>query len=134
MYRVKIVILLKIHSCDFIRMAKSMYPVEHVMAIIVTNSLPSMTKETYEQMRKELNWEGNPPAGMMGHIAGIEGSGMRVVTLWSSESDFNNFVTSRLAPAFEKRNLPKPQPQVLQIHNMNVFPALEKYRIAAQTH
>ena len=101
------------------------------MAIFVTSSMPGLTKEIYEQMRKDMNWEANPPAGMLCHIAATEGNGMRVATVWSGEQDFNNFVSGKLAPAFQKYNIPKPQPQILQIHNVNTFPGLEKYKIAS---
>ena len=103
------------------------------MAILVVSPLPNLTKDGYEEIRKELNWEASPPPGQLCHIAATEGNGMRVVTAWSSEQDFNNFVNSKLMPAFQKRSI-KPQPQIFQIHNFNVFPGIERYRISEQTH
>ena len=103
------------------------------MAILALIKADGVSKEIYEQLRKEVNWEGNPPPGGMFHVAGTENNGMRVVDIWSSEQDFHNFVNSRLKPALQKRNAPVPDAEIIQIHNINVFPGLEKYRVA-QTH
>jgi hypothetical protein len=103
------------------------------MAILAIITGQGVTKEIYEQLRKEVNWEGNPPSGGMFHVAAFEGNGIRVVDIWSSEQEFNNFISSRLMPALQKRNIPRPQSEIHQIHNINVFPALERYRVP-QTH
>lgn len=98
------------------------------MAIMVLINADGVSKEIYEQLRKEVNWEGNPPQGGMLYAAGIGNKGMRVVDIWSSAQEFNNFINKRLKPALEKRNAPLPQPEIIQIHNINYFPGLAKYK------
>lgn len=39
------------------------------------------------------------------------------------------FVDSRLAPAMKKLNIPPPAVEVFQLHNMNVYPAADHYRV-----
>lgn len=104
------------------------------MAILAIINADGVSKEIYEQLRKEVNWEGNPPPGGMFHVSGFGNKGGRVVDIWSSEQDFNNFISTRLMPALQKRNIPRPQAEIIQVHNINLFPGLEKYRVAAQTH
>lgn len=104
------------------------------MAVMALISGDGVTREIYEQLRREVNWEGNQPTGGMFHVAGFGDRGVRVVDIWASEQDFNNFAKTRLAPALQKRNVPLPKPEFIQIHNINVFPEMEKYRVAAQTH
>jgi hypothetical protein len=103
------------------------------MAIMVQISADGVTKEIYEQLRKEVNWEGNPPPGGMFHASGFGSTGARVVDIWSSEQEFNNFIKTRLMPALQKRNISQPQAEIIQIHNINIFPGLERYKVA-QTH
>jgi len=79
---------------------------------------------------KEVNWEGNQPAGGMSHVAGFDSKGIRVADVWNSEQEFKNFVDARLVPAFQKRNIPLPEAEIIQIHNINVFPQLERYKVA----
>ena len=103
------------------------------MAILALVSADGMSKEIYEQLRKEVNWEGNAPSGGMFHVAANGTKGMRIADIWSSEQDFNNFINSRIKPALQKRNISLPETEILQIHNINAFPGIERYRVA-QTH
>lgn len=103
------------------------------MAILALVSADGVSKDIYEQLRKEVNWEGNAPAGGMFHAAATGSKGMRIADIWSSEQDFNNFINSRIKPALQKRNIPLPQTEILQVHNINAFPGIEQYRVA-QTH
>ena len=40
----------------------------------------------YENARKEVNWEGNPPPGLILHAVSFDNSGnIRVADVWESE-------------------------------------------------
>ena len=107
------------------------------MAIMVLFSGEGITKEMYESLRKEVDWEHKHPLGGMFHVAGFgKGSsggkeGIRVVDLWASESDFNNFVTNRLMPVMEKIKAPPPKVEIFEVHNVNAFPSLDKHKVPA---
>ena len=103
------------------------------MAILVLVSADGLNKEVYEQLRKEVNWEGNHPPGCKFHAAGMGSQGMRIFDVWSSEEDFNNFINTRIKPALQKRNIPMPKTEIIQVHNINVFPGIERYSVT-QTH
>jgi hypothetical protein len=100
------------------------------MAILALISADGVTKEVYETLRKEVNWEKNHPAGGMFHVAGFRGSGIQVVDVWASEQDWNNFVNTRLLPVLKRMNIPAPKAEIIPAHNINVFPAIERFRVA----
>lgn len=88
------------------------------------------TKEKYEELRKEVGWEQNRPAGVSLHVAGLDNSGIiHVADIWESEQDFNNFLNSRLKPAMEKINLPVPKGELYPIHNANAFHGIESFKV-----
>src|SRR5688500_16991186 len=98
------------------------------MAILALISAEGVTKDIYESLRKVVNWEHNQPPGSIFHVAsfGSGNQGIRVVDIWASEQDFNNFVNTRLAPALQKLNVPTPNAEIFQVHNINIFPTAEK--------
>lgn len=99
------------------------------MAILAIFIGQGFTKQMYEDLKREVDWENNPPAGAMLHAAGLDKSGnIQVADLWESEQDFNNFATTRLKAGFEKINAPMPNGEIYQVHNVNAFQGIESYR------
>jgi hypothetical protein len=100
------------------------------MAILGIFTGEGFTKQMYEQLRKEVNWEHNHPAGVILHAAGLDSSGnIQVADIWESEQDLNNFISSRLKPAMEKINAPMPKGEIFPIHNVNAFQGIDTYRV-----
>ncbi len=86
----------------------------------------------YETLKKEVDWEHNPPSGLIIHSSAFDESGnsTNVADVWNSEQDLNNFVSNRLIPAMQKHNIPiPPEPEIFQIHNINAYAGIEKYRV-----
>lgn len=99
------------------------------MAVLGIFTGEGFTKEKYEELRKEVGWEQNPPAGVIIHAAGLDSSGnIRVADIWETEQDFNNFFSSRLKPAMEKISLPVPKGELYPIHNVNAFEGIDSYK------
>jgi hypothetical protein len=85
----------------------------------------------YESMKKEVDWEGDPPKGLIIHSSAFDESGnsTNVVDIWDSEQDLNNFVSNRLIPVMQKHDIPiPPKPEISQIHNINAYTGIDKYR------
>ncbi|HYZ58592.1 MAG TPA: hypothetical protein VE544_02965 [Nitrososphaeraceae archaeon] len=84
----------------------------------------------YENIRKEVNWESNPPPGVIFHAAYFDKSGNFSVTeVWESEDQWNNFLNTRLKPSFQKGNAPPPNTQIFQIHKIDALPGLDSYKL-----
>ena len=78
------------------------------------------TKEVYEELRKQVNWERDVPKGMVSHLATFDEKGMRIADVWESEEEFNNFVQNRIIPAAEKLIETKPKIEIFPLHALFV--------------
>jgi hypothetical protein len=89
-----------------------------------------LTKDIYENARKEVNWEGNPPPGLILHAASFDNSGnLRVADIWESEDQWNNFLNTRLLPFMQKAKAPPLRTEIFPIHNINALPRLDSYKV-----
>ena len=100
------------------------------MAILAMFSGDGFTKQVYEELRKEVDWEHKHPKGAMFHAAGLDGSGnIRIADVWESEQDLNNFINSRIKPVMERINAPMPKGEIVSIHNVNAFQGVNNYSV-----
>jgi hypothetical protein len=97
-----------------------------ILAIFKTNKI---TKEMYETLRKEVDWEHQHPDGAALHAAAFDNSGnFCVADIWESEEHLNKFVTSRLLPVMKKINMPMSEGEIFQINDVSAFPAIDMFR------
>ncbi len=90
------------------------------MAILLIAKGEGLTKDIYEKGRKEVNWEGNSPPGMIFHVASFDDSdNLHVVDIWESEEQMTNFFNNRLMPYLQKVNVSLPKGEIYPIHNVN---------------
>jgi hypothetical protein len=88
------------------------------------------TKDIYENARKEVNWEGNPPPGLILHTVSFDNSGnIRVADILESEDQWNNFLNTRLMPYMQKAKVPPLRTEIFPIHNLNALPGLDSYKV-----
>ena len=101
------------------------------MTILSIHAVNGLTKDMYENLRKEVNWEGNPPTGIIFHAASFDDSGntIHVADVWESEEQWNNYLNTRLKPSFQKHNIPTPKSEIFQIHNVNAFAGIDSYKV-----
>ena len=101
------------------------------MAILAVVTGDGFTKQMYEQLRKEVDWEHKHPTGVILHSAGFDDSGnnLRVADIWESEQDLNSYVNSRLKPVMEKINAPPPKGEIFTLHNVNAYQGTDTYRV-----
>lgn len=90
------------------------------MATVMLMHWPEVTKEKYEEVRRDVNWEGEPPAGAKFHTAWIAADGFHVLDLWDSPADFENFVQRRLMPSVQKVGV-DGQPKVEIFESLSIF-------------
>jgi hypothetical protein len=99
------------------------------MAILAIFSGDGFTKQVYEELRKEVDWEHKHPNGAIVHAAGLDDSGnIRIADVWESEQDLNNFINTRIKPVMERINAPMPKGEIIPIHNVNAFQVVDTYR------
>jgi hypothetical protein len=100
------------------------------MAILLIARADGLTRDMYETLRKDVNWEGNPPPGIISHAASFDEAGnICVADIWESEDNWDNYLNTRLKPSMQKGNIPPPNTQIFQIHNINASPAIDSYKV-----
>ena len=101
------------------------------MAIVAMFTGQNYTKEMYETLRKEVNWERNQPPGGMFHVASFDkdGNTIHVTDIWESEAHLNDFVSSRLMPVMQKHKMPPPKTEVYEVHNINAYSQIDKFKV-----
>jgi len=90
------------------------------MATVMLMHWPEVTKEKYEEVRKSVNWEGEPPAGAKFHTAWLSSDGFHVLDLWDSKEQFEAFVQNRLAPGVAAAGI-TGQPKVEFADSLSIF-------------
>jgi hypothetical protein len=100
------------------------------MAILAIFTGEGMNKDMYENLRREVNWERNPPSGAVFHAASFDKSGnIHVANIWESEDQLNNFLNTRLIPCIQKGKMPTPKMEIFQIHNIDAFPGIDSHKV-----
>jgi hypothetical protein len=100
------------------------------MTILAIHTVDGMSKDMYENVVKEVNWDNNPPPGAIFHAASFDKSGnFCVAEVWESEDQWNNFLNTRLKPAMQKGNVSPPKTQIFQVHNINALQGLDSYKV-----
>jgi hypothetical protein len=100
------------------------------MAILTIFTGDGFTKQMYEELRREVDWEHNLPTGIIFHAAGFDNLGnLRVADIWESEDDLNNYFNNKLKPAMERINAPMPKGEITPIHNVNAYRGIDIYKV-----
>jgi len=84
--------------------------------------LPNTTIEIYDKVNEKIDFDGNPPSGLVFHAAyPREDDGFRVFEVWDSREDFDRFEEERLMPAvrevFGEDPGEPPVREVTEIHH-----------------
>ena len=99
------------------------------MAILVIFT-GDISKDQYDTVRKEIDWDHNHPPGAVFHAASFDDSGRaHVADVWESPEDMNAFVQSSLVPAFQKFGFTPPNVEVYPAHNIGAYSGISKYRL-----
>jgi hypothetical protein len=80
------------------------------MAILWMLEWDGITPEQYDQLRQEVNWEGDIPDGLRFHVAAFSEKGLVVSEVWESADHVQPFIDGRLLPAVEAlgiRSMPR---------------------------
>ena len=72
------------------------------MAVVVVNEIPRGDQSFYDEVSARVLPEGGLPEGCQVHIAGPSGGGWRVITVWDSAEQFQQFRNEKLLPAIQE--------------------------------
>jgi hypothetical protein len=72
------------------------------MAVVIANVLKGGDQDFYDQVNPKVMPGGKLPDGCQVHIAGPVDDGWRVITVWDSEEQFQQFRNEKLIPAIRE--------------------------------
>jgi hypothetical protein len=72
------------------------------MAVVIVNEIEGGNQDFYEQVNPKVIEGGTLPDGCQVHIAGPVENGWRVITVWDSEEQFQQFRDEKLIPAIRE--------------------------------
>jgi hypothetical protein len=72
------------------------------MAIVVVNEMEGADQGLYDSVNPKVMPGGQLPDGCQVHIAGPMENGWRVITVWDSEEQFQQFRNEKLLPALRE--------------------------------
>jgi hypothetical protein len=73
------------------------------MPIVMTQQMPGITRELVEEVTAEMHFDKDgTPHGLIVHTATEMEGGVRIVDVWESAQDYEEFTHKQLIPALEK--------------------------------
>jgi hypothetical protein len=75
---------------------------ETPMTVVVVNEIPQGDQTVYDEVSVRVLPEGQLPEGCQVHIAGPSNFGWRVITVWDSVEQFEQFRSEKLIPALRE--------------------------------
>jgi hypothetical protein len=87
------------------------------MAVVVVGMAPDQS--TYEEVSSRVVGDDQLPEGCQVHIAGPAEGGFRVITVWDSEEQYQQFRDEKLVPAMQEVSggeAEGPQAEVRPVH------------------
>lgn len=89
--------------------------------VIAIFDAKDMTRNQYQAVMHDLEKTGNEaPGGRLAHMAGQSDQGMKVIDLWNSSKELEQF-SSILVPILVKNGITPPQPKVYPLINEDLL-------------
>ncbi len=99
------------------------------MTILAIFTGRKITKEMYDRLAEEVNWEGDMPHGLAFHAGSTDKSGnIRCAEIWESVESMDDFVNNRLFPKMQELGISPPDVDVMNVHNINTYQSLDRYK------
>ncbi len=90
------------------------------MAVAVDLNFPGATADQYDAAVNLIGHGGTGTphvGGALFHWAAVTSDGVRVVDVWETQEQFEQFSQERIVPAVQQAGMPAPEIQILEIHN-----------------
>ena len=101
------------------------------MAFMAKLNEPHVTRDIYEQVRAEIGWDHDPPAGCLLHIAAFDEAGAHTVDIWDNEEDLKDYLEDRFLPALRKLGVGPVNPTWSELHVCVAGPDIQQYVLDA---
>jgi hypothetical protein len=87
------------------------------MTVMMSMKWDGVGAADYDDVRKVVDWEGNPPPGGLFHVMAVGDDGISITDLWETPEQFQAFVQDRLMPGVKQVGITaEPRVEVLPVH------------------
>lgn len=88
------------------------------MAVAVLMEFDGGTTDAYDRVIEKMGLsDGTPPEGAQYHVAGKTDNGFRVVDVWDSAEQFQEFAQEKIGPLTAEEGFPQPEVSMWEVHN-----------------
>jgi hypothetical protein len=84
---------------------------EDSVPVVMEMKWDGITPDQYNELRDQVRWEEEVPAGGMFHVSWFSDNALHVVDVWESPEGFEAFSNERLLPAVQAAGI-QSQPEV----------------------
>ena len=89
------------------------------MAVTLFMRVPDLTLERYDRMIAELEFDANPPAGLILHLVCESVGSVNITEVWQTAQAAESFVERRLREAIARQGIKEPVSYRLDpLHNL----------------
>ena len=89
------------------------------MAVAFIFTIKDATQAQYDESIKKLGEAGaGSPKGRLYHVAGAEEGGWKVIDVWESKEDWENFLKGSLGKILQEVGMSQPQIDSFPVHNV----------------
>lgn len=93
------------------------------MAIMMIMTWKGATLDQYEDAKRIVDWENDPPVGGRMHATAHDGEALRITDVWNSAEEFQAFVNDRLMPGVAEVGIPgQPDVEIYPLHDLFIIP------------
>jgi hypothetical protein len=87
------------------------------MAVTTYVNWEGITAKQYDEARNVVNWENDPPPGLLFHVAAFDGTAGHFTDIWETAEAFQEFIEQRVAPGMAQVGVTsQPDPQIRPVH------------------
>jgi hypothetical protein len=94
--------------------------------VVIIVKWEGFTESTYEKVVEEINLKGDPPKGLLLHVASFDDKGLRVTDVFETEEDFHNFTKDRLMPVAGEMVKTEPEIEIYPLTAYFFFPPVKE--------
>lgn len=90
------------------------------MAIAIQMDFPGGTLDQYDRVMDKMGFRPGgapPPQGVLFHWAAGTDEGLRVVDVWKTRAEFDDFAKAQIAPITAEMGMQPPQMRFFELHN-----------------
>lgn len=89
------------------------------MSTVIMQRWDALTPEQYDELRDVVGWDRDVPTGMQFHVACYEGDILRMLDVFDTEEQFDEFVQTRIIPGLQKLSISSvPEKIVAPVHEL----------------